>query len=831
METILQDLRFGLRQLRLNPTFTIVSVLSLALGIGANTAIFQLIDAVRLRTLPVEKPQELAYIEFAKGSNTSGRFTSRSARLTYAQWQEIHERPDAFVGTLAWSATEFNLAPGGEARYADGLFVSGDFFSELGVSSVVGRTLNAQDDRPGCGSPGAVISYSFWQREFGGNPGVLGQSVRLDGRPFTILGVTPAGFFGVEVGHRYDAALPLCADPLFSEDGKGRIPDRHAWWLSAMGRLKPGWTIQRANAELQTLSPRIMEATLPPMYRPDDAKHYLANKLTVTEGGTGVSELRKDYENPLWMLLATTGLVLLIACANLANLLLARASVREREIAVRQAIGASRGRLIAQLLAESMLLALFGTALGALLAQGLSRALVAFLTTTGNSLFVGLQLDPRVLGFMAAVAVLTCLLFGLAPAIRATSIAPASAMRTGGRGLTTGRDRFSLRRALVVAQISLSLVLLVGAFLFVRSLQKLLEVQPGFRPEGIVAVDLDLRPGHYSKDRLPEIYRDILERLRVRTGAASAAQVGWTPVSGDGWNESTWAEGSSAAHQNCNYNRAGPGYFKTMDTAFLAGRDFDDRDNRTAPKVAIVNQAFAQSFFGGQNPVGRSFRVQGPAGKPDPIYLVVGLVRNTKYYELREDFKPIGFVPIAQDDDPGAGATYVLRTNAPVGGVLRAATAAVAEVNPGIGIQFTVLTTQLKESLLRERLMAALAGAFGILAGALAVLGLYGVIAYMVARRRNEIGVRIALGAGRGRVIRLVLKEAALLLAIGLAVGVGLALWAGRAATAMLYDLKPYDPVTLGGAVAVLAMVALVASYAPAYRASRLDPMEALREE
>jgi predicted permease len=821
MESIVKDLRFGLRQLRLNPTFTIVSVLSLALGIGANTAIFQLIDAVRLRTLPVEKPQELAYIDFAKGSHKSGRFNTRSSHLTYAQWQQIHERPQAFRGTLAWSATQFNLAPGGESHFADGLFVSSDFFSVLGVSTVLGRTFTAQDDRAGCGSPGAVISYSFWQREFGGNPGVLGQSVRLDGRPFTILGVTSASFFSVEVGHRYDVALPLCADPLFSEDGKGRIPVRNAWWISAMGRLKPGWTIQRANTEMQTLSPRIMEATLPPMYRPDDAKNYLANKLAVTAGGTGVSELRQDYENPLWMLLATTGLVLLIACANLANLLLARASVREREIAVRQAIGASRGRLIAQLLSESMLLALFGTALGALLAQALSRALVAFLTTTGNSLFVGLQLDPRVLGFMAAVAVLTCLLFGLAPAIRATSIAPASAIRSGGRGLTTGHDRFGLRRALVVAQISLSLVLLVGAFLFVRSLQKLLDVQPGFRPEGIVALDLDLRPGHYSKDRLPQVYRDILERLRVRTGAASSAQVGWTPVSGDGWNESTWADGSSAAHQNSMYNRAGPGYFKTM----------DERDNRTAPKVAIVNEAFAQRFFGGQNPVGRSFRVQGSAGEPDPIYQVVGLVRNTKYFELREDFKPIGFVPIAQDDDPGAGATYVLRTNAPVGGVLRAATAAVAEVNPGIGIQFTVLTTQLKESLTRERLMAALAGAFGVLAGSLAVLGLYGVIAYMVARRRNEIGVRIALGASRGRVIGLVLKEAAVLLAIGLAVGVGLALWAARAATAMLYDLKPYDPLTLGGAVAVLALVALVASYAPAYRASRLDPMEALREE
>jgi len=832
MGTLFSDLRFGLRQLRLNPTFTVVAVLSLALGIGANTAIFQLIEAVGMRTLPIEKPQEMAYFDFAKNSKRSGWFSSRSARFTYAQWEQIRARREAFSGTIAWSATRFNLSQGGEARYADGLYVNGDFFSVLGVPTVLGRTFTAQDDQPGCGSPGAVISYAFWQRELGGEPGVLGRSVRLEGRPFIILGVTSPSFFGVEVGNRYDVALPICADPLFSEDGKGRIPARHAWWLSAMGRLKPGWTIERANALFQTLSPAIMQATLPPNYRPDDAKLYLANKLTVTPGGTGVSGLRRNYENPLWMLLATTGLVLLIACANLANLLLARASVREREIAVRQAIGASRGRLIAQLLSESMLLALFGAALGALLAQILSRALIAFLTTKGDSVFVGLDLDLRMLGFMAGIAILTCLLFGLAPAIRATNIAPAAAMRSSGRGLTSGRERFSLRRALVVAQISLSLVLLVGAFLFVRSLQKLLDVDPGFRPEGIIAVSVDLKPANYSKDRLPEIYREMLERIRSRTGASSAAQVGWTPVSNSGWDEKTWAEGPSSVSADCLFNRTGPGYFGTMQTTFLAGRDFDVRDNRGAPKVAIVNEAFAKTIFGGQNPVGRSFRVQGPAGKPDPRYQVVGLVRNTKYYELREDFKPISFLPIAQDDNPpGAGATFVLRTNAPVGGVFRAITAAVAELHPGIGIQFSVLTTQLKDSLLRDRLMAALAGAFGVLAGLLAVLGLYGVIAYMVQRRRNEIGVRIALGAGRARVIQLVLSEAALLLVIGLAVGVALALWAAKAAASMLYGLTPYDPVTLAGAIAVLAAVGLIASYGPAHRASRLDPMDALREE
>ena len=479
-----QDLRFGARQLRLNPGFTAVAVLSLALGIGANTAIFQLVNAVRLRALPVQRPEELAYVDFAKGSMRSGWFSTRSARFTYTQWEQIRDQQQAFSGIFAWSATRFNLAAGGEARYAEGLFVSGGFFHVLGVQPILGRAFTAEDDRLGCGNPAAVISYAFWQRELAGNPDALGRTVTLDGRPFPIIGVTGPGFFGVEVGHRYDVAVPLCADPLFFEDGKGRIPGRTAWWLSLMGRLKPAWTVERARAQLQALSPGIMQATLPPEYRPDDAKRYLADKLDVTPGATGVSGLRREYESPLWLLLATTGLVLLIACANLANLLLARASVREREIAVRQAIGASRARLVAQLLVESLLLALAGTALGALAAQALSRGLVAFLSSPNDPVFVGLGFDFRVLAFTAAVAAGTCLLFGLLPALRATRVAPASAMRAGGRGLTAGRERFTLRRALVVAQVSLSLVLLVGALLFVRSLQKLLAVDAGFRPAG-----------------------------------------------------------------------------------------------------------------------------------------------------------------------------------------------------------------------------------------------------------------------------------------------------------------------------------------------------------
>ena len=825
------DLRFGIRQLRLNPTFTAVAVLSLALGIGANTAIFQLIDAIRLRTLPVGNPQELAYIDFTKDSHRGGWWSTRSAVFTSPLWDSVRIRQQAFSGMMAWSAKPFNLAQEGKARYAEGLFVNGDFFNVLQIPAVIGRTFTAQDDRPGCGSPGAVVSYAFWQGELAGDPVVTNRTVRLDGRVFPVIGVTPPGFFGVEIGHRFDVAVPICSDPMFWEAGKGRIPTPAAWWLSLMGRLKPGWTIERANAQIQALSPAIMRETLPSSYRADMAKGFLTNKLTVTSGATGVSGLRQRYEDPLWILLATTGLVLLIACANLANLLLARASVREREIAIRQAIGASRGRLIAQLLSESMLLALLGAALGAVFAAILSRGLVAFLTTEDNRMFVGLGIDWRVLGFAAGMAIVTCLLFGLAPALRATKVAPASVMRAGGRGTTAGRERFTLRRALVVAQVAMSVMLLAGALLFVRSLQKLLSVDPGFRPEGIVAVSVDYRAAAYPKERIREVRRQMLEKLRERTGAISAGQVGMTPVSGSGWDQNVWAEGSAAAPVDALFNRAGPGYFRTMGTSFVAGRDFEEHDNLTAPKVAIVNEEFARQIFHGANPVGHLFRRQESADKPDTTFLVVGLVRNTKYYELREDFRPIAFVAADQDEEPGPGGTFVLRTNAPLGEFYHNAEAAVAEIHPGLGMDFAVLTTQIKDSLMRDRLMAALAGAFGVLAGSLAVLGLYGVIAYMVARRRNEIGVRVALGASGADVIGLVLKEAVLLLAIGLTVGTALAAWAGQAAASLVFGLKPRDPVTLGGAAVLLSMVALLASYGPALRASRLQPMDALRDE
>ena len=815
----------------MNPMFTLVAVLSLGLGIGANTAIFQLINAIRLRSLPVANPQELGYLDYGPHSRRGGWWSTRSATFTSANWESIRQHQVAFSDVIAWSAYSFNLVAEGKARYAEGLFVSGEFFHALGARAIVGRVFTGADDHPGCGAPGAVIGYSFWQSEYARDPAITSRTVRLDGHLFPIIGVTAPEFFGVEIGNRFEVAIPLCSDPMFWQHGKDRAASRTAWWLSVMGRLKPGWSVARADAQMRVASPAIMRDSLPDEYRSEMAKGYLANKLTVTEGATGVSQLRRQYQDPLWILLATTGLVLLIACANLANLLLARASAREREIAVRQAMGASRSRIVWQLLSESMLLALFGAATGLGLAALLSRGLVAFLTTERNRMFVGLGPDWRVLGFTGGAAVLTCVLFGLVPALRATRIAPATVIRSAGRGLTAGREKFSLRRFLVVAQVAMSLVLLVGALLFVRSLRNLLAIDPGFRPEGIIAVQVDYRAAHIPKDRMIETRRRTLEKLWQRTGALSAAEVDMTPVGGGGWDQNAWEPGYGGPKLDVLFNRTGPGYFRTMVVPFVAGRDFDAHDDLAAPKVAIVNEQFARKIFQGKNPIGRTFRREEFGDRPDSQFLVVGVVRNTKYFELREDFQPIAYIPEAQNEQPGTGGTFVLRTNAPLGEFYHFATAAAAEINPEIGIDFTVLTAQIQNSLMRDRLMAALAGAFGLLAGVLAVLGLYGVIAYMVARRRNEIGVRIALGATRPRVVGLVLREAALLLAVGLAIGLAFAAWAGRTAASLIYGMKPGDPLTLSAAVALLAVVALLASYAPASRASRLQPMDALREE
>jgi predicted permease len=830
-----RDLKYGARLLRLNPGFAIVAILSLALGVGANTAIFQLLDAVRLRTLPVKDPQQLVEVRIGDTPNgRTGSFTGRRPSLTNPLWEKIRDQQEAFSSALAWGTVGFNLTTGGEARYAQGLWVSGDFFKTLEVPALAGRVITASDDYRGCAAPPAVISYGFWQREYGGNP-AIGRSIVLDGHSYDIVGVTPASFFGVEVGRTFDVAVPLCAEPL-SRGARTALDKADTWFLAVFGRLKPDWTVARASAQLAAISPGIFKATLPDRYRAEDTKSYLAFKLGAFLADTGVSNLRRNYEAPLWLLLATTALVLLIACANLANLMLARATAREREVAVRLAIGASRGRIVRQMLAESLLIAAVGAAVGAVLAQWLSRFLVDFLTSDNNRIFVALTLDWRIFGFTTALAAITCLLFGLMPAIRATAAAPGMAMKSGSRGSTDTRERFGLRRALVVLQVAVSLVLVVGALLFVRSLRNLMTLDAGFSQDGILVANLDMRRTGIPNEQLPALFDEITDRLASLPGVQSAAQAVIVPVSGSGWNQNIVINGKryTARDEIVNFNAVSPDYFRTMGTPILTGRDFDNRvDTPTGGKSAIINASFVRKFFANQNPIGQTFQIDEAPGQPQPLFHIVGVVKDTKYSNLRDPFGPIAFLAASQSDpaDLAPSLQVVMRTGGPLASITSQASATVTQINNSIVLQFQTMETQVRDSLLRERLMATLSGFFGALAALIATIGLYGVMSYMVARRRNEIGIRMALGADRRDVVRMVMREASVLMGAGLVVGGVLAVLAARTASTLLFGLQPGDPLTLVTSAIGLAGVAMLASYLPALRAARLEPTEALREE
>jgi putative ABC transport system permease protein len=832
LETFGQDLRYAARLLRLEPGFFSVAILCLALGIGANTAIFHLLDAVRLRALPVPDPQELVEVQIGPNQHCcTGNFSSRRSNFTYALWDQLRTRQQAFSGLFAWSARRFNTATGGEARYVEGLYTGGDFFTTLGVVPALGRVFSNEDDRPGCGAPGAVLGYSYWQREYGGQASAIGREILLNLKPFEIIGVAPAGFFGVEVGKTFDVAIPVCAEPII-EGENSHTPKRHHWWLAVIGRLKPGWTIAQTRAHVQAISPALFEATLPPNFTPENAKDYLAYKLTATLAGSGVSDLRSDYQDPLMILLGIAALVLVIACANLANLMLARASARERELAVRLAIGASRPRLIRQMLVESLLLAAIGAACGAFLAQFLSRYLVRFLTTTDAPLYVDLGTDWRIFGFTAALAILTCLLFGLMPAIRATRANPGTLLKASDRGLTDSSERFGVRRILVVSQVALSLVLLVGALLFVRSLHKLLTLDPGFQESGVLATEISFSPLHYPPQNRFELQREILRRFRVLPGVEQAAATSIVPISGDRWNDRFQFVGANpSGNFLSNFSGITTGYFRTLGTPLLAGRDFNEGDTPNSPKVAIVNESFIGQFLNGANPIGKRMRMETGPGERETVYEIVGITKDAKYQRLNDPFSPTVFTSLYQNTEPPGGTVILSRSQVALTSQFAAIKHEMAAVNPALPLKFYTLHSEIADSLLRERLMATLSGFFGFLAALLASIGLYGVMAYIVARRRSEIGIRIALGAGRVNVLKLIGSECGKLLLAGLLLGVGFALAASQAIAKLLYGLSPTDPLTIVLSVLLLALVALPASLIPALRASRLDPMQALRED
>jgi putative ABC transport system permease protein len=827
-----QDVRYGLRLLRRSPGFTAVAILSLALGIGANTAIFELADAVRYRAIPVKEASQLAIVKIGNNfDDASGEFTSRYPLLTYGLWQQIQAHQEAFSKIFVWSARDFNLARGGQKRFAHGIWVSGEFFETLGVQPLVGHLLTPQDDQPGCGGIGAVISHAFWQREYGGSESVLGKQITLDGYPAEIIGVTPANFYGIEVGKTFDVAVPVCSEAVIRGEWS-RLNVRHAWWLAAMGRLKPGWTIEKASAQMAAISRGAMQETLPQGYDAGTAKKYLAFKLAAFPAENGYSELRDDSEPALQVLMGIAGLVLFVACANLANFMLARGSAREREMAMRLAMGAPRSRLIRQLLSESLLLMAVGAGLGIVLAHQFSRVLLSMTNTEHDPIFLMLSFDWRVLAFTTALAVATLLLFGLVPALHATEAAPGVVLKSGGRDARSGRQRRGLRRMLVISQVALSLVLLVGALMFVRTLRNLLMLDPGFQPHHLLLTRLDFSHLKLPKGRRTDFKEQLAERARGILGVEAAAEVQNGPVTGDGWDGSVLSPNSD--HEiagTTDRNRVSPGYFHAMETPLLAGREFNETDTLKSPSVAIVNQAFVTKFLNRANPLGKTARLEAPPGQPPLSYEIVGVVKNVKYMALREEFPPTIYFPLAQDEDPGDATELVIRSRLPTAEVAAELRSTMAAVRPDIEINSLTYDTLISESLTGERVMATLSTFFGTLALLLAAIGLYGVISYMVTRRTNEIGIRMTLGAQRGDILWMVVREAGKLLVAGVVLGTGLALAVATTVRSLLFGLKPNDPVTIALGVCFLAVIALASSVLPARRAARLDPMAALRHE
>ncbi|HEX6465136.1 MAG TPA: ABC transporter permease [Vicinamibacterales bacterium] len=830
LESIWQDLRYGARILARNPAFATITIASLALGIGANTAIFQLVNAVEFRTLPVRAPQELAEVRplaLSRWGNTTGR----RSLATYAIWDEVRKTQHSFSGVLAWGVNRFDLSISGESRFVDGLWVSGGFFDVLGVAPQIGRVFSDADDMPGCGAPGVVISDAFWRREYAGARGAVGSTLRLNGHPFEIVGVTPPEFSGVEVGRSFDIAVPICSEPLL-EPERDAVAKRHYWWLDIIGRLRPGVTIDKATADLNAISPAIFRATLAPQLPPEPAKKFLAMKLSAVPASTGVSYLRGAYQQPLRILLAVAGGVLLIVCANLASLMLARATARDREIAVRLAIGASRSRIVRQLMAESLLLAATGAVAGAIVARLLSGFLVAFMSTDSSRLFFNLGTDWRVLAFTCGLAAAACVLFGLTPAIRATRQSARSAIRTG-RGMTDSRERFATRRFLVAVQVTLSVVLVVTSMLFVRTAKNLANVRPGFRTDGILIADFDVHAANVPPALQPRFERELRERIGGLPGVQRVADAAIEPLVGSIWNDRVIV-GGAIRQTIANENHVSPGFFKALDIPILAGRDFTEADLPGTPWVAIVNESFAEKLLGTKQPIGRTFKLEIGPGDPDPIYEVVGVVPNTKYADVRDGFGPIAYFPEAQMPTPDPRLTDVqvlVRSSLPLSVVSPQITAAGRAMNPDTLVTYRTLRTDTEATFLRERLMATLSAFFAGLAAFLAMIGLYGVMSYMVTRRSNEIGIRLALGADGHRVLTMILREAGLLLIVGLAAGALLSTVAARATATLLFGVTPQDPLTLAVATGGLACVGVLASWLPANRASRIQPAAALRIE
>jgi predicted permease len=824
---IVNDVRYALRMLTKNPAFAGVVVLTLALGIGANAAIFSLLDKVLLQSLPVANPDQLAVLS----SYDPKDGPDIDSAFSYAMYKDLRDRNEVFSGVIARGGVQMNVSYGDQTERVSGELVSGNFFDVLGVRPWAGRLFTQEDDQTPGAHPVAVLSYRFWESRFNKDPNLIGKTILVNEKPVTVLGVTPPGFFGLNLQNNPDVRVPLMMTPVFNPLPPTRLTSRRHQWLSVMARRNPEVSAEQAQASLNVLYQQILEfeaqelvAKFPNMNR----ERYVSQRIAVLPGEQGFLQMQTDLSTSLWLLFGATCAVLLILCANLANLMMARATVRASETAVRLALGAGRMRLLRQWLTEGVVLALMGGAAGVFIALWIKIGLIAFIPQDYKA-NLSSSFDWRLYVFILGVSILLGFAFSLAPAIQAARQVLAPGLQIDSRSFTSAGRLLSLRSALILVQVALSLPLLVSAVLLVKSLQNLRARDTGFNNENVLFASVNPALNGYSNEKTAAFFEDLLAKTRALPGVKFASLATDTPVSG-GWDQtSIVVEGYTrreGERVNADFTYVSSDYFKSLEIPLVAGRDFDDRDRPGAPLALVVNEKLAKQYFGTTDVVGKRI---GLDDVPDRT--IVGVVKDALYINLREDMRRHVYVPITQEKVI-MGLTLHVKTTGDPQAVAEQLRAELKAIDPHLPLyNIKTLRTEIDESLVQERLVTWLSAAFGALAVLLTALGLYGVLTFSVARRTREIGIRVALGAQRRDVFRLIMIRGVILVGVGVAVGLGASIAFSRLIGSLLFGVEPNNAMTLVGVSVGLIAVALLACFIPARRATKVDPMVALRYE
>jgi predicted permease len=833
MGTTLSDLRLAFRGLRRSPLFASIAILSLALGIGANTAIFTLIDQILLRKLPIRAPEQLVML-YQEGSHMGANMGMRMH--SYPLYQDLQQKAEPFSEVICRRVVPASVSIDNQTERISAEMVSGNYFSMLGVPAALGRVFNPQeDDQVYSGHPVVVLSYTYWSTRFARDPGIIGKKILVNDYPMTIVGVSAAGFAGLDPTIAPQIRVPVQMKPVMSPDwGWVHMDNRRARWVQVFARLKPGYTLESSRAPVQTLFTQIRtyEMTLPAAAKWSNynREQFMKGRLLVAPANVGYSPLRNDFSTALVVLMCMVGLVLLIACANVANLLIARGFMRQKEVAVRLSIGASRGRLVRQLLVESLVLSIAGGMLGVGIAVLLTRGLLAFVPPQSQPLLISPRPDARILAFTLGLTFATGIVFGLVPALRASRTEPWTTLKDTLGSIAGTHGSLFVRKGLVTVQVALSFLLLFGAGLFVRSLQNLKTAETGVAVDNLVTFQVTPSLSGYDEERAMRFYDQLLDRLRAAPSVKSAALATVAILAGDEWDNSVAVEGYQAKdgeNMQAHMNAISPGYFETMKIAFLAGRDFRPGDAARRSTVAIVNKRFVDYFFPDGNAIGKHVGFGGGPGTKLDIE-IVGVTANALYEGPREGIRRQMYVP----NWGKGGVVFYVRTQMATSAAFGIIRNEVRQLDSAMPVyQMKTLEGQLDETLLTDRLIATLSAGFGLVATLLASIGLYGVMAFVVAQRRRELGIRLALGAQPNGLIWLVMREVLTLLAIGLAVGVPAGLGLGRYVAAQLYGIRANDPLIATSTVLLLTIVAAAAGLIPARRAGQVDPMLALRTE